>query len=63
LRIALRLAGIELALSADGKHITVPPAQMSKLTADELEEIKLRRLGLIALLKAEAEAARPVVVA
>jgi hypothetical protein len=60
---ALRLAGIDLALSADGKHLVLPPAQMAKLTREELDEIKLRRPALVALLKADAEAARPVVVA
>jgi hypothetical protein len=60
---ALRLAGVNLALSADGKHLVLPPAQMARLTLEEIEEIRLHRPALVTLLKADAEAARPVVVA
>lgn len=60
---ALKSRGLRFALSADGKDITLPPAEAATLAPGDLAAIKQHKAGIIAVLAAEAEAARPVVVA
>ena len=60
---ALKSRGLHFALSTDGKDITLPPAEAAMLAPDVAAAIKQHKAGIIAVLAAEAEAARPVVVA
>ena len=59
----LQSRGLRFSLSADGKHIVMPPADAAALAPDQVAAIKQRKADIIAVLAAEAEAARPVVVA
>lgn len=61
--MSLRSRGLDIGLTDDGKHVTLPPAQATTLLPSELETVKQHKAGLVAVLKAEAEAARPVVLA
>jgi hypothetical protein len=56
----LRRDGVALALDDEGR-LTVPPG--TNLHLNVVAEIKDHRAALVALLRAEAEAARPVVIA
>jgi len=59
----LRTRGLHFDLSVDRKHITLLPGEAAKLTPNEAEALKHCRAEILAILQAEAEAARPVVVA
>ena len=57
----LRARGLTLGVSANGKALTVPPAQTSVLLATEMDALKQHKAAIIAILLAEADAAAPVV--
>ena len=59
----LKSRGLQVSLSTDGEHITMPPADAAALAPGEVAALKHHRAGIIAALAAEAEAARLVVVA
>jgi hypothetical protein len=60
---ALRARGFAVAASGDGKHIALPPDHAAALEPHELDELKEHKAAILALLKTEAQTARPVVVA
>ena len=63
LLIGLRSRGLELVLGEGGKTLAMRREHLEKAHQSELDEITRLNPGLIAVLRAEQEAARPVVIA